>query len=100
MKLRQEWKLQRPLLTKAVTGVHYKGGPHRYKPKQKTGDKRSSTDQSQQPTKKPKTKEAHASTSKMSTSSSEEKQTSQVIAEDTLSSESGSSFELPLGLLQ
>ena len=38
-------------LTKAVMGVHYKGGPHRYKPKQKTGDKRSSTDQSQQPTK-------------------------------------------------
>ena len=87
-------------LTKAVTGVHYKGGPHRYKPKQKTGDKRSSTDQSQQPTKKPKTKEAHASTSKASTSSSEEKQPSQVVAEDTLSSESGSSFELPLGLLQ
>ena len=87
-------------LTKAVTGVHYKGEPHRYKPKQKTGDKRSSTDQSQQPTKKPKTKEAHASTSKASTSSSEEKQQSQVVAEDTLSSESGSSFELPLGLLQ
>ena len=87
-------------LTKAVMGVHYKGGPHRYKPKQKTGDKRSSTDQSQQPTKKPKTKEAHASTSKTSTSSSEEKQPSQVVAEDTLSLESGSSFELPLGLLQ
>ena len=41
-------------LTKAVMGVHYKGGPHRYKPKQKTGDKRSRTDQSQQATKKPK----------------------------------------------
>ena len=54
-------------LTKAVTGVHYKGGPHHYKPKQKTGDKRSSTDPSQQATKKPKTKEAHASTSKAST---------------------------------
>ena len=87
-------------LTKAVTGVHYKGGPHRYKPKQKTGHKRSSTDQSQQATKKPKTKGAHASTSKASTSSSEEKKPSQVVAEDTLSSESGSSFELPLGLLQ
>ena len=87
-------------LTKAVTGVHYKGGPHRYKPKQKTGDKRSSTDQSQQATKKPKTKEEHASTSKASTSPSEEKQPSQVVAEDTLSSESGSSFDLPLGLLQ
>ena len=87
-------------LTKAVTGVHYKGGPHHYKPKQKTGDKRSSTDPSQQAMKKPKTKEAHASTSKASTSPSEEKQPSQVIAEDTLSSESGSSFDLPLGLLQ
>ena len=87
-------------LTKAVTGVHYKGGPHRYKPKQKTGDKRSSTDPSQQATKKPKTKEAHASTSKASTSPSEEKQLSQVVAEDRLSSESGSSSDLPLGLLQ
>ena len=86
-------------LTKAVTGVHYKGGPHRYKPKHKTGDKRSSTDQSQQAMKKPKTKEEHASTSKASTAPSEEKQPSQV-AEDTLSSESDSSSDLPLGLLQ
>ena len=86
-------------LTKAVMGVHYKGGPHRHKPKQKTGDKRSSTDQSQQATKKPKTKEEHASTSKASTAPSEEKQLSQV-AEDTLSSESDSSSDLPLGLLQ
>ena len=86
-------------LTKAVTGVHYKGGPHRYKPKQKTGDKRSSTDQSQQAMKKPKTKEEHASTSKASTSPSEEKQPSQV-TEDTLLSESDSSSDLPLGLLQ
>ena len=89
-------------LTKAVMGVHYKGGPHRYKPKQKTGDKRSrsSTSPSQQETKKPKTKEAQASTSKASTSPSEEKQPSQVVAEDTLSSESSSSSDLPLGLLQ
>ena len=86
-------------LTKAVMGVHYKGGPHRYKPKQKTGDKRSSTDQSQQAMKKLKTKEEHASTSKASTSPSEEKQPSQV-AEDTLSSESDSSSDLPLSLLQ
>ena len=87
-------------LTKAVTGVHYKGGPHRYKPKQKAGDKRSSTNPSQQAMKKPKTKEAQASTSKASTSPSEEKQPSQVVTEDTLSSESGSSSDLPLGLLQ
>ena len=87
-------------LTKAVTGIHYKGGPHHYKPKQKTGDKRSRTNPSQQVTKKPKTKEAQPSTSKASTSPSEEKQPSQVVAEDTLSSESGSSSDLPLGLLQ
>ena len=90
-------------LTKAVTGVHYKGGPHHYKPKQKTGDKRSrcSTGPSQQATKKPKTKEAQASTSKQaSTSTSQEKQRSQVVAEDTLSESSSSSDSLPLGLLQ
>ena len=90
-------------LTKAVMGVHYKGGPHHYKPKQKTGDKRScsSTSPSQQATKKPKTKEAQALTSKQaSTSTSEEKQPSQVVAEDTLSESSSSSDILPLGLLQ
>ena len=89
-------------LTKAVTGVHYKGGPHHYIPKQKTGDKRrrSSTGPSQQATKKPKTK-AEASTSKQaSTSTSEEKQPSQVVAEDTLSESSSSSDILPLGLLE
>ena len=90
-------------LTKAVTGVHYKGGPHHYKPKQKTGDKRgrSSTGPNQQATKKPKTKEAQASTSKQaSTSTSEEKQPSQVVTEDTLLESSSSSDILPLGLLQ
>ena len=90
-------------LTKAVMGVHYKGGPHHYIPKQKTGDKRSrsSTGPSQQATKKPKTKEAQASTSKQaSTSTSEEKQPSQVVAEDTLSESSSSSDILPLGLLE
>ena len=86
-------------LTKAVMGVHYKGGPHRYKPRHKTGDKRSSTDQSQQATKKPKYKGEHASTSKTSTAPSEKKQPGQV-AEDTLSSESQSSSDLPLGLLK
>ena len=90
-------------LTKAVMGVHYKGGPHHYIPKQKTGDKRrcSSTGPSQQATKKPKTKEAQAATSKQaSTSTSEEKQPSQVISEDTLSESSSSSDVLPLGLLE
>ena len=90
-------------LTKAVTGVHYKGGPHHYIPKQKTGDKRrrSSTSPSQQATKKPKTKEAQAATSKQAlTSTSEEKQPSQVISEDTLLESSSSSDALPLGLLE
>ena len=90
-------------LTKAVMGVHYKGGPHHYIPKQKTGGKRShsSTGPSQQATKKPKTKEAQASTSKQaSTSTSEEKQPSQVVTEDTISESSSSSDILPLGLLE
>ena len=90
-------------LTKAVTGVHYKGGPHHYIPKQKAGDKRrrSSTGPSQQATQKPKTKEAQAATSKQaSTSTSEEKQPSQVVSEDTLSESSSSSDVLPLGLLE
>ena len=88
-------------LTKAVTGVHYTGGPHHYKPKQGAGDKRrrSRTGSSQPATKKPKTKEAQASTSKAPTSSSEKKTPSQVVAEDTLS-ESSSSSDLPLGLLK
>ena len=90
-------------LTKAVMGVHYKGGPHHYIPKQKTGDKRSrsSTGPSQQATKKPKTKEAQASPSKqVSTSTSQEKQPSQVVSEDTLLESSSSSDILPLGLLE
>ena len=82
-------------ISKAVTGVHYKGGPHRYKPRQKTGDKRSSTDPGQQETKKLKTTKAQASTSKTLTSQTHEKQ---VVAEDTLSSESDSSSDLPPGL--
>ena len=45
-------------LTKAVTGVNYKGGPHYYKPKPKTARKRScnSTDLNPDPAKKVKTK--------------------------------------------
>ena len=86
-----------------ISNIHYKGVPHHYIPKQKTGDKRrrSSTSPSQQATKKPKTKEAQAATSKQaSTSTSEEKQPSQVVSEDTLSESSSSSDVLPLGLLE
>ena len=87
-------------LTKAVTGVHYKGGPHHYKPKRKTAEKRGhgSTDPNPDPNKKPKTKKAQASTSKQA-STSEEKQPSRVVTEDTLSSSSSSSDVLPPSLL-
>ena len=90
-------------LTKAVTGVHYKGGPHHYKPKPKTTTKRScnSTNPNPDPQKKPKTKQGQASTSKQ-ISTSEGKKPSPVVTEDTLSSSSSSSSSdvLPLGLLK
>ena len=46
-------------LTKAMTGVNYKGGPHHYKPKPKTERKRScdSSDPNPDPAKKAKTKQ-------------------------------------------
>ena len=49
-------------LTKAVTGVNYKGGLHHYKPKPKTVTKRScdSTDPNPDPGKKAKTKQGQA----------------------------------------
>ena len=86
-------------LTKAVTGVNYKGGPHRYKPKPKTTTKRSgdSTNRNPDPKKKPNTKQEQASTS---ASTSEKKKPSPVVTEDTLSSSSSSSDVLPPGLLQ
>ena len=105
-------------LTKAVTGVNYKGGPHHYKPKTKTATKRScdstnpnpdpekkakdkhSTDLNPDPKKKAKTKQGQASTSQQASTSVMQKP-STVVAEDTLSSSSSSSDgELPLGLLQ
>ena len=103
LKIAMAFKCNISQLTKAVTEVHYIGGPHHYIPKQKTGSKRSrsSTGPSQQATKKPKTKEAQASTSKQaSTSTSQEKQPSQVVSEDTLSESSSSSDILLLGLLE
>ena len=86
-------------LHKAITGVNYKGGPHRYKPKPKTTTKRNgdSTNPNPNPTKKPKTKQEQASTS---ASTSEKKKPSPAVTEDTLSSSSSSSDVLPPGLLQ
>ena len=89
-------------LTKAVTGVNYKGGPHYYKPKPKTATKRrcDSIDPNPDPRKKAKTKQGQASTSKQM-STSVMKKPSPVVMEDTLSSSSLSSdVELPLGLLK
>ena len=89
-------------LTKAVTGVNYKGGPHHYKPRPKTATKRScnSTDPNPDPGKKAKTKQGQASTSHQASTSVMQKP-STVVMEDTLSSSSSSSdVELPLGLLQ
>ena len=89
-------------LTKAVTGVNYKGGPHHYKPRPKTATKRScnSTNPNPDPGKKAKTKQGQASTSHQASTSVMQKP-STVVMEDTLSSSSSSSdVELPLGLLQ
>ena len=88
-------------LTKAVTGVNYKGGPHYYKPKPKTATKRScdSIDPNPDPRKKAKTKKGQASTSKQM-STSVMKKPNPVVMEDTLSSSSSSSDILPLGLLK
>ena len=72
-------------MTKAETGVNYKGGPHHYKPKpkQKTATKRScdSTDLNPAPAKKVKTKQGQPSTSQ---------QADTIVKEDTLSSSSSS----------
>ena len=89
-------------LTKAVTGVNYKGGLHHYKPKPKTATKRScnSIDPNPDPGKKTKTKQRQALTSQQK-STSVTKKPSTVVVKDTLSSSSLSSdVELPPGLLQ
>ena len=77
-------------LTKAVTGVDYKGGPHKYKPKKTTKRTMETTE-----------KQAGPSKRKATPSSSTQLETTQVInhdvQEDTLPSSSDS--DLPLGLL-
>ena len=87
-------------LTKAVTGVNYKGGLYYYKPKPKTATKRScdSTDPNPDPGKKAKTKQGQPSTSKQADTVMQKPGT--VVTEDTLSSSSSSSDEeLPPGLI-
>ena len=87
-------------LTKAMTGVNYKGAPHHYKPKPKTVTKRrcDSTDLNPDPGKKVKTKQGQLSTSKQADTVMQKPGT--VVTEDTLSSSSSSSDEeLPPGLI-
>ena len=87
-------------LTKATTGVNYKGGPHHHKPKPKTVRKRScnSSDLNPDPAKKAKTKQGQPSTSNQADTVMQKPGT--VVKEDTLSSSSLSSDEeLPLGLI-
>ena len=77
-------------LTKAVTGVDYKGGPHKYKPKKATKRPMETTAKQASPPKR-----------KPTSSSSTQSETMQVInpdvQEDTLPSSSDS--DLPIGLL-
>ena len=73
-------------LTKAVTGVDYKGGPHRYKPKKATKRPSETTDKNSGPSTRP-------------TQPETTKETDPGVQEDTLSSSSSSSSNLPQGLL-
>ena len=77
-------------LSKAVTGVHYKGGPHKYKPKKPTKRTMETAD-----------KQAGPSKRKALPSSSTQTESTQVpdrdVQDDTLPSSSDS--DLPLGLL-
>ena len=79
-------------LTKAVTGLDYKGGPHKYKPKKATKRPSETTD-----------KQAGPSKRKATSTSSTQPETTQAlnpdVQEDTLPSLSSSDSELPLGLL-
>ena len=87
-------------LTKAVTGINYKGGPHHYKPKPKTVRKRScdSSDPNPDLGKRAKKKQGQPSTSKQADTVTQKPGT--VVTEDTLlSSSSSSDVELPLGLI-
>ena len=78
-------------LTKAITGVDYKGGPHKYKPKKATKRRTKTTDE---PVESSKRKPASTSFTQQESTQA----TSPVVQEDTLSSSSSSS-DLPLGLL-
>ena len=79
-------------LTKAITSVDYKGGPHKYKPKKATKRPSETTH-----------KQAGPSKRKTTSTSSTQPETTQApnpdVQEDTLPSSSSSDSDLPLGLL-
>ena len=79
-------------LTKAITGVDYKGGPHRYKPKKATKRPSKPTDKKPGPSKR---KERSTSPNQPKTM----KATNPGAQEDTLSSSISSGSDLPQGLL-
>ena len=79
-------------LTKAVTGVDYKGGLHKYKPKKATKWPRERTDEPAGPSKRKATSMSFTQPKSMQVTSPD-------VPEDTLSSFSLSSSDLPLGLL-
>ena len=93
MDIAKAFKCKLSQLTKAVTGVNYRGGPHHYKPKPKTTTKRArdSTNPDPDSKKKPKTKQEQASTSA-------KKNPSPVVTEKEDTLESDSSSDLPPGL--
>ena len=78
--------------TKAVTGVDYKGGLHRYKPKKATKRPRETTDEQAGPSK-------CKATSTSFTQPESTQVTNPDVQEDTLPSSSSSDSDLPLGLL-
>ena len=79
-------------LTKAVTGVDYKGSLHRYKPKKATKKPSETTDKHSGPSKR-------KATSTRLTQTETAKATGPDVQEDTLPSSSSSNSDLPQGLL-
>ena len=79
-------------LTKAITGVDYKGGPHRYKSKKATKRPSEVTDEHPGPSRRKATPTDPAQPKTIQA-------TGPVVQEDTLSSSSSSNSNLPQGLL-
>ena len=78
-------------LTKAITGVDYKGGPHHYKSKKATKRPSETTDKDTGPSKR-------KATSTRPTQPETMQEPGPIVQEDTLSSSSSSDSDLPQGL--